>query len=203
MTIADKLTRLSAAHDDIISAINAKGGSATGDGFEDFAADIAAIPGGGGGSNWTLLATQDFTVNTTATSASQAGSMTLPASAYTSSKILYVRIRDKSGARNGYFVGSDNFFFNPYPANGATTELSSAAKAIIRKASDGAYAVYTAGTSTGYGVYAGSINSAGTLNINKRYNSTYSLTVNSTYEVKVYALDYCPDQGNPFDYTYD
>ena len=44
MTIADKLTRLSAAHDDIIDAINAKGGSATGDGFEDFAADIESLP---------------------------------------------------------------------------------------------------------------------------------------------------------------
>lgn len=48
MTIADKLTRLATAHDAIISAINAKGGSATGDGFEDFATDIAAIPTGGG-----------------------------------------------------------------------------------------------------------------------------------------------------------
>ena len=47
MTIADKLTRLATAHDAIISAINAKGGAATGDGFEDFATDIAAIPGGG------------------------------------------------------------------------------------------------------------------------------------------------------------
>ena len=46
MTIADKLTRLATAHDAIISAINAKGGSATGDGFEDFATDIAAIPTG-------------------------------------------------------------------------------------------------------------------------------------------------------------
>lgn len=46
MTIADKLTRLATAHDAIISAINAKGGSATGDGFEDFATDIAAIPSG-------------------------------------------------------------------------------------------------------------------------------------------------------------
>lgn len=44
MTIADKLTRLATAHDNIITAINAKGGSATGDGFEDFATDISAIP---------------------------------------------------------------------------------------------------------------------------------------------------------------
>ena len=46
MSISDKLTRLSAAHDAIAAAITQKGGTVnTGDGFEDFAADIATIPG--------------------------------------------------------------------------------------------------------------------------------------------------------------
>ena len=45
MAISDKLTRLSTAHDNIAAAIATKGGTVnTGDGFEDFAADIATIP---------------------------------------------------------------------------------------------------------------------------------------------------------------
>ena len=49
MSISDKLTRLSAAHTAISAAISAKGGTvAAGDGFEDFAQDIATIPQSGG-----------------------------------------------------------------------------------------------------------------------------------------------------------
>ena len=50
-TIAENLTRLTAARTDIANAIIAKGGTVTaGDGFEEFPADIATIPSGGGGS---------------------------------------------------------------------------------------------------------------------------------------------------------
>ena len=43
MSIADKLSRLSTARDNIISSLIGKGVSATGHGFEDFATDIASI----------------------------------------------------------------------------------------------------------------------------------------------------------------
>ena len=85
MTIASCLTRLSAARDAIISAINGKGGSATGHGFEDFATDIAALAS----SSWKKIATQDYTVSTTSTSAATTGTMQLGVSAYTSGKIIY------------------------------------------------------------------------------------------------------------------
>jgi hypothetical protein len=50
-TIAQNLARLVAARTDIANAITAKGGTVTsGDGFEEFPADIATIPSGGGGS---------------------------------------------------------------------------------------------------------------------------------------------------------
>ena len=50
MSVSDKLMRLSAAHDAIAAAITNKGGTVNaGDGFEDFAADIATIPTGVGG----------------------------------------------------------------------------------------------------------------------------------------------------------
>lgn len=46
MSINDKLLRLSAARSGIIAALGAKGVTATGHGFEDFAADVAAIETG-------------------------------------------------------------------------------------------------------------------------------------------------------------
>lgn len=46
MSINDKLLRLSAARNGIITALGAKGVTATGHGFEDFAADVAAIETG-------------------------------------------------------------------------------------------------------------------------------------------------------------
>lgn len=49
-TIADNLARLQTARTDIASAITNMGGTVnTGDGFEEFADDIATIPSGGGG----------------------------------------------------------------------------------------------------------------------------------------------------------
>lgn len=48
-TIADNLLRLQTARTAIATAITAKGGTVTqGDGFEEFPADIATIPSGGG-----------------------------------------------------------------------------------------------------------------------------------------------------------
>lgn len=47
MSVADKITRLSNARDDIIDALGTKGVTATGHGFEDFADDIESIQSGG------------------------------------------------------------------------------------------------------------------------------------------------------------
>lgn len=156
---------------------------------------------GGGGSSYTLLATKEFTVSTTSTSAASVGTIALGASAYTDANIIYVRVRDKAGARSGYFIGSDTYFYNYYAANEATTSLS-VRMCIIHRLSGSTYTSYATNSNTGYGVYARNLPSTGNLEIYRRYNSTYAPTINGTYEVKVYALDYCPDQGNPFDYSY-
>lgn len=54
MSIADKLSRLSDARDDIITALAGKGVTATGHGFEDFPDDIDSIQQGGGGTTYVL-----------------------------------------------------------------------------------------------------------------------------------------------------
>ena len=48
MSIADKITRLTVARNDIRTALNGKGVEASDHGFEDFADDIDSISGGGG-----------------------------------------------------------------------------------------------------------------------------------------------------------
>ena len=151
--------------------------------------------GGGGTSAWhKLVNAQENNVVTTQTSASNAFSIELGASAYNKNQIIWVHIRDKAGKRDGYFYGSDVFFMNYLKANGATTPLSVSAIETF-------YCVGT--TITGfagqYGVYGFSINSdSGLLLVKSRYNSSYSHTINGTYVTNVYALD-LPDNLTLFD----
>lgn len=140
-------------------------------------------------SDWVLVGSTNLTVSTTSTSATACGTITLP-SIYTASRVIWVRIRDTAGKRAGYFYGSDCIFLNYQAANGTTTTLTYGARIIHRVASDGTYAQYPAATTGGYGVYAYSITSAGVLTFRRRYNSSYSLTINGTYQCDVYILKY-------------
>ena len=143
---------------------------------------VVNVSGGGGG--WTKISSTELAVNTTSTSASSAGTVALGSSAYTADKIIYVRIRDKSGKRNGYFYGSDTYFMNWQKANGATTTLSVVAQEYYRYNNSA-----ITGAAGAYGVYGYSISSSGTLTIRRRYNSTNTLTINSTYTIDVYTID--------------
>lgn len=140
-------------------------------------------------SDWTLLGKTTVTTSSTSTTATSVGTITLP-KAWTASKVIWVRVRDQAGKRAGYFYGSDCIFLNYRAANGQTNTLTYAGRIIHRVASDGTYAQYPAATTTGYGVYGYSITSAGVVNIYRRYNSNYSLTINGTYDVEVYSLNY-------------
>lgn len=150
--------------------------------------------GGGGGSSWKLIKSTTLSVNTTSTSATSAGTISLGSEYFTKDKIIWVRIRDTEGKRAGYFYGSDAYFMNYYKANGANTTLSVPAVICYRDTTAGAYAA-TAGQ---YGVYGYSISSSGTLTIRRRYNSNYSLTINSTYQIDIYELT-LPDGVSLFD----
>lgn len=180
-------TNLTAAN--IKNGVNVKVGDAGSSGR------IANITGTCPG--FTLLASTELTVNTTSTSAASAGTVSAGTDAWTKDKIIYVRIRDKAGKRAGYFYGSDAYFINFQAANESTTTLTQAAKLIHRYSSSNAWTTYCTGTTAGYGVYGYSITSDGTVNIYHRYNSTYSLTIDGTYTVEVYSLDF-PDLISPF-----
>lgn len=139
---------------------------------------------GGGSSSWTKIGnTTELTVNTTSTSSASAGTISIGSAYYTKDKIIHVRIRDKSGKRDGYFYGSDAYFMNIYNANGATTTFNIPAVLCYRYNNSA-----LAATAGQYGVFGYSISSSGTLTIRRRYNSSYSLTINSTYLIDVYEL---------------
>lgn len=142
---------------------------------------------GGAGSSYKLLKSAEFTVNTDSTSSIDVGTVDAGAAAYDSSKIIYVRIRDKAGVRDGYFTESDFWFPNPYQYKGQTTSLSVRGILAIGKGSVSA---------STYGVYPLTISSDGTVAIKAKYSSSYG-TINGTYVVEVYALDW-PDKVSPF-----
>ena len=190
-------TNLTAAN--IVSGVTVKVGDASDD---DCVASVTGTASGGG-SNYTLLATHDFTVNTTSTSAGSVGTVSVGSDALTTAKVIYVKIRDKAGPRAGYFLGSDCYFYNATLANGAYgSALTTMGRLIHRYTSTSQYAVYVGATTTGYGVYGYSVSTGGAINIYRRYSSSYSLTINSVYNVEVYALDYAPNTGNPYNYTF-
>lgn len=201
MSIASEITRLQNAKSSIKTSIENKGVTVPSTTkLDGYAALIDTIPTGGGSSSWTKLGEADFDVSTTATSASSAGTISLGSVAVTKDKIIYVRVRDKAGPRAGYFLGSDNFFINVTKANNTPSTLSNAGRFIHRYTTNASspYGTYVGGGTTGYGVYAYSIDNTGVINIYKRYQSNYSTTIDGTYHVEVYSLDY-PDGHSVFD----
>ena len=152
--------------------------------------------GGGGSSSWTKVAETSYQVSTTSTSvATVATWKTGDSSIWTSDKWVYVRTRDTEGKRNGYFYGTDTFFYNVNPINDtAQTSVVSALRITKRYEANLVYTIATNGT-TGYGVYPDTIYNNGNIRIRKRYNSNSSLTVDGTYKVEVYLLD--PPTGAP------
>lgn len=142
--------------------------------------------GGGGDSAWTKVAETTYTVSTTGTTAqTRATWETGHSEIWTSSKIVYVRIRDVAGKRNGYFYGSDNFFMSHVPDHGSNTTST---RFYWCCTSAGNYGAGNNSGTNGYGVFADTRYSDGRIRIRSRYSSSYSLDINGTYKVEVYLL---------------
>ena len=160
-------------------------------GYTAHGADGQAITGTAtsGGSSWTKVAEASYQVSTTSTSATTVDTLaTGHNELWTSDKWVYVRIRDTAGKRTGYFYGSDQFFYNVVPVNGATDTSISTLLRIYTRYSGTTYTP-SAVVGNGYGVYIDKVYSDGRIRICSRYNSTGSLTINGTYKVEVYLLD--------------
>lgn len=160
------------------------------------ASKLAGGGGGGRGSSYTLLAKEEFEVSGTSTSKTAVGTISAPG-CWTSDKIIYVRVRDKAGKRNGYLLGTDIYFFNNFPARGFTSAFAAIAGAYTAYKSTGVLSSNTGTVSSVYGVYANSISPNDIINIVYKYNSEFSQKIDGTYVVEVYALDW-PDGVSPF-----
>ena len=169
---------------DVTDTTAAASDVASGKYFYTAAGTRTAGTSSGGGSSWELISSTTMTVSTTSTSAQTAGTVALGSAAATADAIIWVHIRDTEGKRAGYFYGSDAIFVNANKANGSTTAFTGAGVTTIRCTTSATYAGYTGA----YGVYGYSIANNGTLTVRKRYNSSYSLTVNSDFKVDVYKL---------------
>lgn len=141
------------------------------------------------------LGEAELTVNTTSTSVTNVGTINIvPASdVFTSSRYILITVRDKAGKQPGYFLGTDSLYANMNAANGSTAYTSTAGRLVYSYTSGNVFACISAA----YGVYSGAIASNGDITITARYHSTYSLTINGSYKVEVWALPYAPNT-NPF-----
>ena len=139
----------------------------------------------GGETPWTHILTQEINVTTTSTSYATAATISGGSAIATAGKIVWVHIRDKAGKRGGHFYGSDAFFINYNKENHSSSAFATPAVLCIRYTSSSTYS----GTAGQYGVYAYSIGSSGTLTIRSKYNSSYSFTIDGTFQVDVYTLD--------------
>lgn len=137
----------------------------------------------GGGSSWELMGSKELTISTTSTSNTNQGDITC-SGAYTKDAVIWVRIRDKAGAKAGYMFGTDTLFFNANKANSSTSTYSTKITNVIRYSTSSQWGCYTGN----YGVYGYSISNAGKILIYSRYNSNNTLTINGTYVIEVYKL---------------
>ena len=122
---------------------------------------------------------------------------------WTSNSMIFVRIRDTAGRRDGYFYGSDSIMFNSVPGNSLTsTEVYAFGGNTYRYESGmlfSSVALYrgSASAPNGYGVYPTRWYSDGRIQISARYNSSDTKTINGTFKVEVYSLSW-PDGKSPF-----
>jgi len=145
--------------------------------------------GGGGGSAWTKLAEQDFTVSTTSTTATDVGTISVPGLGdivAAKNKIIYVSVRDKAGKRAGYCLGSDSFQIDAHLLG-----------VYYRAIQIGQSVAVQSGTSM-YGVFCAVMNGSSTeVAIKARYSASWSQTIDGTYHVEVYTLEW-PDNVSPY-----
>lgn len=150
----------------------------------------------GGGSSYELLGSFEVTANVTSTSVVTIdnSSFNIDASKISQNKMLYIKVRDKAGKRDGYFFGVDQFY--TIDNSGGTDTYS--VKTIYRFQTAYGISVYTTGTNTAYGIYCLSIDGTqGILDIRGRYSSSYSGTINGTFKIDVYNVGW-PDDVSPF-----
>ena len=132
---------------------------------------------------WTKIASDEIEVSTDSTTQASAGEIEIPD--FDHNKILWVRIRDKAGPRNGYFYGSDAFFLDYWAANGGTTSGGAIKGLICLGVNDSGD--YTGASSVGVWPYSIKTTDPKKITLYKKYAASTG-TVDGTYSVDVYTI---------------
>lgn len=140
------------------------------------------IDASGGGSGATLIASEEYEVNTSSTTETLIAQIPCGSEVLNAEKMVFVEVRDKEGKRNGYFYGSSTLLVSQ----------PTAGNSFVYKYNNDEVSTYKGS----YGVYAKSILSSGKVEIYSKYHATYSLTINGTFTVHIYLMDF-PD-GSPY-----
>lgn len=166
---------------------------ASGKYFYTSAGAYTAGTASGGGSSYTLLDSFDVEASTTSTSTTTLTTYSI-AITNPADEMIYIQVRDKAGARSGYFYGTDLFL--PQPQDGSIMNAYRGLFVLMANSNG----VVSTTTST-YGVYlqiqsiaSGTYN----FNVNARYNSSYTGTIDGTYAVNIYRLSW-PSGVSPFE----
>lgn len=144
---------------------------------------------GGGGSSYHLVDSREFQISTTSTSTQTVASYTIDndGAGIRGEGMLMIVIRDKqSGYRYNYFAC--NVALVLVNNSGGSTQ------ALVKIGGKWANSGITTGSGN-YGVYpsiSGLSENSVTIDINTRYSNSYG-TINSTYVVDVYRVDYPPN----------
>lgn len=122
----------------------------------------------------------------------------LPKECYTSDKIVYIKMRDKSGKKPGFWFGCDIFAINENPANGQTLNLNN--KLLIKSYYvDDTSKIKVLSDYMGYHTNMFSLSSDQEkvhIYVFAKRNNDFRLR-NSKYSIDVYLLDW-PDDISPF-----
>lgn len=154
---------------------------------------LVNVEGGGGSGDYTLIASTEVEVTSTTSSASLVTSFSVP-DIHTADAIIYVRIRDKAGKRNGYFYGSDTFAVDLPMANGSKSLLNYIGRVMYEIQNSGIpyynTNTVTSTSSGGTGVFVSAITggSSPSVNISKKNATVSGVQVNGVFTVEVYHL---------------
>lgn len=146
----------------------------------------------GGGNVPTLLHSENVEISYSSMSKGSVATLNVGAEAF-GDHIVYIKIRDTMGRREGYFYGSDTYIYSM----GAINNLPSVTQAAQRiyvgwhcPSSTQLTGTVAIGGTIYYGIYGYNVTNEGVLTLYAQYQSSYSGTINSTYKVDVYLLPY-------------
>ena len=177
-------TAVSVSASELVSGTKSITDNGTGIDVTNYASVDVSVSGGGGGSSYTLMGSDEMTINSTSTSAVSEGYITVNgifALAESKTVMIFIKIRDKAGKRSGYFYGTDNIY------------MTSSSKLVMAYRDNAGTMTLTNNT---FGVYVDSISGGDRVNIYSRYNSSLSYTIDGTYSIEVYSLEW-PDNQCP------